>query len=519
MTTALRSCLIGALALLATPVLAACGDDTDPPGGGGAGGEDQGGAGGATGGAGGAGGAPQPIVLTPEAGFIEVPATTGGPDYTSRLFYSFIPAEHDADKAPIVLFFNGGPGAATTSVLLPFGTGPLTIDPAAAPDVGPAENPNRWSRFANLLYVDTRSAGLSYDLEPGLALTCSPTGYMPAIDAGDFIYALLEFLDSHEPLRDNPVVVSGESYGGTRAPLMLYMLQYYGTTPESPSPSDPDIAAAAPWLRDKMQAHLDAAFPEDGTGVRDAGQVAKQFGWQILIQPSIFGLDQSMFQQQYLEQDPDFAEYFANPSTYSPYDVRLTNDEAALIGEHADNTIRNPQFLAALLGVGLDTITGLAAADRADAYRDLSLYDVNNVANAESAMREALGDLPMDRDAYYLPLASPCGFYLGDYMSLQAFARVMVRGGTFITNARHDAVVYTEALPIFFQQASSFTVDVDTSVPAGSPRKGVIRLHGDLLDVDLRFPTYDAGHEVSIGAPAEFAQDVELWLGEQGLLP
>ncbi|WP_437809077.1 S10 family serine carboxypeptidase-like protein [Sorangium sp. So ce1078] len=80
------------------------------------------------------------------------------------MFYSFLPAEERPDRAPLLVFFNGGPGAATTSALLPYGTGPHTLDPAAHAGGAPVENDASCTRFANLLYVDARSTGFSYDL-------------------------------------------------------------------------------------------------------------------------------------------------------------------------------------------------------------------------------------------------------------------------------------------------------------------------------------------------------------------
>src|SRR5690349_3051422 len=52
-----------------------------------------------------------------EAGFLEVPAQPDAANFTARLFYSFHPAEQAPEKAPLLVFFNGGPGTATSGVL------------------------------------------------------------------------------------------------------------------------------------------------------------------------------------------------------------------------------------------------------------------------------------------------------------------------------------------------------------------------------------------------------------------
>src|SRR5688572_18619540 len=83
---------------------------------------------------------PPSVPLEPEAGFLELPVLPVGAQSTPRLFYSFQSAE-DPDDAPVLLFVNGGPGAATSSILFPFGTGPYTIDPTPTDDP-PYENPH-----------------------------------------------------------------------------------------------------------------------------------------------------------------------------------------------------------------------------------------------------------------------------------------------------------------------------------------------------------------------------------------
>jgi hypothetical protein len=74
---------------------------------------------------------PEPNPLAAEPGFLELPVLPLGAQSSGRLFYSFQPASHPHD-APLLVFFNGGPGAATTGIHMPFGTGPFTIDPMPA---------------------------------------------------------------------------------------------------------------------------------------------------------------------------------------------------------------------------------------------------------------------------------------------------------------------------------------------------------------------------------------------------
>jgi len=493
-------------AALALLVSTGCGEGATEGGGG----EGNGGgaAGAAHGGNGGEGGS---IPVELDAGFVALPPAHGA---ASKMFYALRPADEDPDHAPVLVFFNGGPGAATTSVLLPFGTGPQTLKEEGELGDPPVENPTSLTAFANLLYIDARSTGFSYDV--GNA-GCPYEGEPVAGDAADFIYALLEVLDSHPGLTNNRVIVVGESYGGTRAPVMLFGLQHYAVPADDSVGSLPDFSVDAPWLRDRMQAHVDLAFPDRAGEVLGPDDVADQFGFQVLIQPSIFGGPQVAFQTPYLQADPDFADFYADQSLYDPYDVRRTPEEGLLLFDRAAAAMRDPATFAKLIGVDPGEVPGLAARERGDALRIFERDDPAQVARDEASMREALGELE-PADAYWLPLVSGCGLFEGDYTSLSAFAEILNRSHTFITDARYDSVVYTPALPPFFSQASRTEVTVDTSAPAGAARPGVIRIVGPLLDTSIRFPTYESGHEVTISAPAELAQDVRAWLEAEGAL-
>ncbi|WP_438026629.1 S10 family serine carboxypeptidase-like protein [Sorangium sp. So ce233] len=488
-------------ATLVALLLAACGGRSDDPGGS-AGERDTGGSSDGP-----------PAALSAEAGFIEVPGSKAlGPGWPSRMFYSFLPAEERPERAPLILFFNGGPGAATTSILLPYGTGPHTLDPTAPANAAPVANDASYTRFANLLYVDARSTGFSYERASPHPSDCHGREQLYIADAADFIHVLLEFLDAHEALRDNPVVVAGESYGGTRAAVMLYMMQHYALRRDGLEV----MGLAPPWLKDRMQAHLDAAFPARAGVRQEPSQVAEQFGWQVLIQPNLFGLQQAMYEEPLARADLDLAEHFATPGARDRFDVRRTVEEGERVAEHAARSMRNPEHLEALLGVDLAEIAGLTPPERWPSSRYFwSGSEAARAAASEGALRAELGRLGAD-DAYWLPEGLPCQGYLGDHGSLRAFGEVLPHTATFITNARYDAVVYTEALPVFFAERSIYEVEIDMSLPAGAARPGVVRLTSDEADIALRFPTYASGHAVSVSAPRELAEDVAAWLAETG---
>lgn len=461
---------------------------------------------------------PAPVT---EAGYLDVPAAVGaGPAYPARMFYSFHPADGDPRKAPLLLLFNGGSGAATTGGLAVFGTGPMTLDPADPLDAPPRKNADSFTRFANLLYVDERQAGFSYGLKGAWAQDCEG-GEIPYLhDAADYTLALLDFLDAHPGIRRNPVVLVGESYGGTRAALVLHLLQHYAVPADPPIDGLPDLAVRVPWLRERVQRHFDESFPESAGEVRGPEEVAAQFGSQVLIEPSVAGHVQFQVQEPLLAADPLFQPFFASygtPGKLDPYDVRRTEAEGVRIDEHAAAVLRDRSRLQAVLGVDPAGIAGLPAAERGAAFRALNYYDPAQLEHDEANLRGALGE-PASGDAYWLPLAPACGNPMsGDSVTANVFARLLRGTRTFITNARYDSVVYGPGIPALLG-GGTWQVTWDQDAPAGAARPGLIRLHAEDFDARIRFPTYEAGHMVAQTAGPALREDVEAWLGEQGLL-
>ena len=97
---------------------------------------------------------------------------------------------------------------------------------------------------------------------------------------------------------------------------------------------------------------------------------------------------------------------------------------------------------------------------------------------------------------------------------------------TFITNAKYDLVVYTNALPVALRHHTDV---VEESIhlknePAQADRPGLIQikfLNGAFNLPDnigtrtIRFPLYsNSSHPVSLTEPEEFYNDVKAWLKE-----
>lgn len=493
--------------------------------------------------------------LLPAAGFIDLP----GVDYelglgdlatpqsstVSRQFWAMQPADLAPADAPVFVFFNGGPGV-SSGMLLGLGIGHMSFDPAlTGPDETVVENPDSWTSLGTLIWIDARQTGFSYGLleDPSDVMArdeaMSVASFNPYRDAADFVRTLLLLLEQNPILQDNPIVVVAESYGGTRAQVMLDMLLHpsaYGDG--SRHLRDPELVAA-------IQAHHDAVLgPNAGPE-----QIATQFGRQILIQPSMTGglmqaragalFEQpgSVIEQFAAEFGEDYvtcaeiggacspfdrAINFVSNHNRSPYDFRAPyswlNDIFTLVGDRLNDSATTE----ALLGVTASSIIGLAADQRLGAWRS-----VNPNAFLSDA---AVGDWPTvvgalePWDRYFVPFNTEAFNQFGSFAARQLdvdpadphfgelFLRNLIWVDALVTEAAYDLIVYTPAIPGALanhdSMVSAVIVDPDAQewLIEYVPQLGV----GSRI---VTVPRYEASHAVTLDAPGQLRDDVEDWLG------
>jgi hypothetical protein len=243
------------------------------------------------------GAAPLRAQLQAEAGFIPVEGSVSYFQFGSyfnrltmrtspaRIWYTFQPADEDAEAKPLFVFFNGGPGGATSCGLFSANTARLAVfRDEATGEAAIMSNPASWTRAGNLLHIDARTAGFSYSLmdNPGDEVRRGREfdlqNYNPFVDGADFVRVLLRFLADHPSIRGNRVVLVPESYGGVRTTVMLHLLLYYGRYADGGSVyQDPALAAA-------IRTHYDAVFSGYAEQTVPPAVAAGQFGHQVLIQ-------------------------------------------------------------------------------------------------------------------------------------------------------------------------------------------------------------------------------------------
>jgi serine carboxypeptidase len=445
--------------------------------------------------------APAPVTL--QAGFLEIPPRTvtlhGAPvsiDATARLFYNFIPADDDPADKPLVVLFNGF----ADDIVRAYGTGPMTV--VLGGDV--VANPSSFTRFANLLYVEPREAGYSYDVlasrEPDAA-DCAPSIFNEYVDAADVLLGVLAFLKSTPAVR-GPVYWLGESYAGVRVTWILaYLRSRWSLIPYSDPFLEAQIAAV------------------DRTGSLYAGQ--------ILLESWLAGGADTVAIEAECSDPVEIAAVSASVGgSCGGVDACTctTNNERTLYNFTYTQTLETeremeadlahvtPDRAAALLGAPLTSIPLLAAAERAKGFKCSTPDDT---VPSDSALVTLLGPLPAGQ-SYYIPYnplqpgkaMSPTtpDWSTLDYEAV-AFADNLHDVPAFLTQGDLDLVVPTLALAPALRAALG-AARVDTS---STSRLGLVYPDGERF-VDI-FDYPSAGHMVSMAEPTKLASDVEGWLG------
>jgi choice-of-anchor A domain-containing protein len=493
-------------------------------------------------------------ILSAEAGFMQidgghywspasnfVPYPSQGVQRTSpthRIWYSFQPADAYPEKAPLVVFFNGGPGSPTSPIMFSFNTAPWTLDPQVVGNSLPpiVHNPNSWTQFANLLYIDAPGTGFSYPVK-------LPDGSQPTIgldmhhEAGIFLRLLFRFLARHPALLANQIILTGESYGGTRATLMLNHLLNYGSLPVTGTSSP---AYQDQPLYDELLAHFQAIY---GTGTSiSINMIAAQFSHQVLIEPMLIG--SSQFTQSYNNQDTSMC----SKSSRDTYNCdEGSNWSSQLIATAATNLTRIGNLTQALR-VNPRTIDWMKPAFRQNAYgRTPPVPDDSTnptIVQSTPDLVTAFGALNSD-DNYFLLYSSAVhtqykdsnGYamnYSNAWQSLgYDFLNDVTWVHTFITHAEYDTAVWSPGIFLALNNGSDFSDQIDmnlggavTSTPAPSvanPRPDYVTLNYKWgQQHTIRFPYYGqssnpsipsaaAGHTVVMRAPTSLLNDVTQW--------
>jgi len=443
--------------------------------------------------------------LTATAGFFEAPArdvTVNGAAVhigaTGRLFYNLRPADSDPADKPIFFLFNGF----AAEIVRAYGTGPMTVVPGG--DV--VANASSLTRVANLVYLEPRQSGYSYDVADGssppgpITANCSPDIFNEYVDAADVLFSALDFLAAHPELH-GPVYWMGESYAGVRITWILtYLRGRWDLVPYT----DPTLAAKIGAVTHAGSLYAGQVFLEAWLGGGPEGQtIANECLDPTLTAAVAASVGQSCGTEGACGCATEFGRSLYNYTYTEAYETeRETEASAAHI---------EPDRAAALLGLPLTSIPLLAEAERAKGWK---CTPPDSTVPSETPLVTLLGALPTGQ-AYYVPF-SP--LYPGksivpttpDWDSNDKEALAFVDNlhdvPALLTHGARDLVVPTVALaPALVSVLGASRVDTTSSAKLG------VRYSDGERFIDL-YDFASAGHMITMVEPAQFAADLLGWL-------
>lgn len=127
-----------------------------------------------------------------------------------HLHYWFVESETDPVNAPVVVWYNGGPGCSSLDGFF-YEHGPWVLS-----DDGKTLSVReyRWSRLANMLYIEA-PAGVGFSYSDSKSY--QHTDESSAFDNRD---AIENFFEKFPEYKKNPFYISGESYAGIYVPML-----------------------------------------------------------------------------------------------------------------------------------------------------------------------------------------------------------------------------------------------------------------------------------------------------------
>jgi Carboxypeptidase C (cathepsin A) len=481
----------------------------------------------------------------------------------AKIWYDFQPADENPQDKPLFVLYNGGPGSSSSLIFL-YNTSRKTADQAFAGE-GVADNQWNWNKLGNLLYIDARQTGFSYGIVDNPSSSSARSNYFSTanfnvfVDAADFIRVILRFLETHPKIKSNPVVLAGESYGGTRTTAVINILLNVADYAQK------NRVFYDQALFNEIAAHFQG-IDSTVTGMPSTEVVAKQFGRQIMIQPLAMGQQQLDAIGEVLEKSnsPLYTIQQETGKKYSPCGSSWNCDKY----NRAVNYVRNAgrdiysyrreyNWLFDYTDYGIakmlqftmfkqfimndpTKIENLYAANRTGAfrYKNVSEYsrniaDLDKLENVPESVKIILkarieqrnahplstgdlesvfGTLPQ-YDEYYVDTNDTIlsTFYDAsvdpyDDVNGEMFLENIRTAKTFITKAEEDIILYAEATPEAAKKFSNVS-----SVETGDESFTVHFKDGESATVT--FPFYpESSHSVSVNQPEKFLNDVKKWM-------
>ncbi|OVA01521.1 Peptidase S10 [Macleaya cordata] len=197
------------------------------------------------------------------SGYIDVNLKTG-----KSLFYYFVEAEGDADKKPLTLWLNGGPGCSS------MGGGAFTeLGPffPRGDGRGLRRNPKSWNKASNLLFVESPAGvGWSYSNTTSDYITGDAT------TASDMHLFLMGWYEKFPEFKTRDLFLTGESYAGHYIPQLANVLLDHNKYSTDFKFKIKGLAIGNPLL------HLDRDIPATYEFFWSHGMISDEIGLKIM---------------------------------------------------------------------------------------------------------------------------------------------------------------------------------------------------------------------------------------------
>jgi len=132
--------------------------------------------------------------------------------FNSNMFFWYFPAEYDQEKAPVVLWLQGGPGGSSMFGLF-VENGPFSVNEK----LQLVRRKTSWSLTHNLIYIDN-------PVGTGFSFTNGGYAENQTAVAEDLFQCLTQIFTLFPELQSNDFFVTGESYAGKYIPAISYKI-------------------------------------------------------------------------------------------------------------------------------------------------------------------------------------------------------------------------------------------------------------------------------------------------------
>ena len=179
-------------------------------------------------------------------------------DTTKKIHYLFFEAQNDSENAPVLIWFNGGPGC---SSMLGFmqENGPFRIESG-----GTKFHPDEfaWNRETNLLYIE-QPAGVGFSY----CNSVKDCAFDDEKSGKDNLTVTLEWFEKFPEFKNNELYISGESYGGVYVPYLAhYIVEHNEANADDDTVFKPNLKGFAVgngvtnWEYDTQAAYVDMSY-------------------------------------------------------------------------------------------------------------------------------------------------------------------------------------------------------------------------------------------------------------------